>query len=87
MAGNNVSHAKNRTKRRFIPNLRRVSWHGETLNAPLRLRVSAQALRSVEHCGGIEAYLLKTSNDRLSPKARHFKKRLLKRQKNPKAKN
>ena len=76
MSGNNVSHAKNRTKRRFLPNLRRVRMVGEVTGLPIHLRISARALRSIEHCGGIEAYMLKSSDKILSMKARHYKKRV-----------
>ena len=54
MYGNNVSHANNRTRRRFLPNLVNVTLISETLNQNVRLRVSANALRTVEHRGGLE---------------------------------
>ena len=53
MTGNNVSHAKNRTRRRFLPNLCNVSLASDKLNQTVRFRVSARALRSVEHVGGL----------------------------------
>ena len=56
MAGNNVSHANNRTRRRFLPNLCQVTLMSETLGEKFRLRVSAAALRSVEHRGGLDAF-------------------------------
>ena len=54
MTGNNVSHAKNRTKRKFLPNLNNVSLVSEKLDLKVRLRISANALRSVEHAGGLD---------------------------------
>lgn len=76
--GNNVSHANNRTRRRFLPNLCNVSLMSETLGEQIRLRVSAQALRSVEHRGGLDAFLIKARGDELSSKARRLRRRLLK---------
>jgi large subunit ribosomal protein L28 len=78
--GNNVSHANNKTKRRFLPNLNSVSLMSETLNETLRLRICNHALRSVEHRGGLDAYLLKANDNQLSKRALHFKKALLKAQ-------
>lgn len=80
MTGNNVSHAKNRTRRRFLPNLCAVNLQSETLGQKLRLRVSANALRTVEHRGGLDAFLLKARDGELSLKARRFKRRLVKAQ-------
>ena len=70
LTGNNVSHANNKTKRRFLPNLVNVTLISEALNQNVRLRISANALRSVEHRGGLDAFLVKASEDELSPKAR-----------------
>lgn len=78
--GNNVSHANNRTRRRFLPNLCNVTLISETLGEQVRLRVSAHALRSVEHRGGLDAYLAKARDGELSPKARRLKRRLAKAQ-------
>ena len=69
MVGNNVSHALNRTRRRFLPNLLNVSLISDSLNRTVKLRISANALRSVEHRGGLDAFLLKASDDELSPNA------------------
>ena len=69
MSGNNVSHAMNRTRRRFLPNLQQVSLPSETLGYTLRLRICAAALRSVEHRGGIDAFLRAASDKQLSAKA------------------
>ena len=78
LVGNNVSHAQNKTKRRFMPNLCRVTLTSESLGERVPLRISAQALRTVDHCGGLDAYLLKTPAKRLSLRARRTKKRILK---------
>jgi large subunit ribosomal protein L28 len=69
MTGNNVSHAVNRTRRRFLPNLINVSLISDALNRTVKLRISAHALRSVEHRGGLDAFLVKASDDELSPNA------------------
>ena len=74
MVGNNVSHALNRTKRRFLPNLLNVSLISDALNRTVKLRVSANALRTVEHRGGLDAFLLKASDEDLSVNALALKK-------------
>lgn len=76
LTGNNVSHAKNRTRRRFLPNLCNVSLMSETLGRQLRLRVCANALRTVEHRGGIDGFLAKAKSAELSLKARRFKRQI-----------
>ena len=68
MSGNNVSHANNRTRRKFRPNLCRVTLMSEALSQSVRLKISTRALRSVEHRGGLDAYLLKASAGELSLK-------------------
>ena len=78
MSGNNVSHANNKTRRRFLPNLVNVTLISETLNQNVRLRISANALRSVEHRGGLDAFLVKADRDELSPRARLLKKQIAK---------
>ena len=78
LTGNNVSHANNRTKRRFLPNLLAVTLLSDTLGQSVRLRISANALRSVEHRGGFDAYLAKAGDDELSPRARLIKKQIAK---------
>lgn len=74
MSGNNVSHAMNKTRRRFLPNLQRVSLPSEALGRALKMRISANALRSVEHVGGIDAFLLKAKDAQLSSNALKLKK-------------
>ncbi|MET0173983.1 50S ribosomal protein L28 [Agrobacterium vaccinii] len=76
--GNNVSHANNRTKRRFLPNLCQVTLISDSLGQRFRLRVSAAALRSVEHRGGLDAFLLKASEDDLSMRARLLRRQIAK---------
>lgn len=80
LAGNNVSHAHNKTRRRFLPNLCKVTLQSETLGRDVRLRISANALRTVEHRGGLDAFLAKAKNDELSLKARRIKRQIAKAQ-------
>ncbi|QGZ35066.1 50S ribosomal protein L28 [Stappia indica] len=70
MTGNNVSHANNKSRRRFLPNLCNVSLISDALGETYKLRISAHALRSVEHRGGLDAFLMKAAESDLSPKAR-----------------
>ena len=77
MTGNNVSHANNRTRRRFLPNLCNVKLVSEKLDLSVRFKISAYALRSIEHAGGLDNFLLKSKDHNLSPKARRLKKRIL----------
>ena len=76
MSGNNVSHAMNKTRRRFLPNLQQVSLPSEKLGRKLKFRACAAALRTVEHAGGIDAYLLKAKDAHLSPYAKRCKKQI-----------
>ena len=78
MTGNNVSHAKNRTKRKFLPNLNNVSLVSEKLDLIVRFKISANALRSVEHAGGLDNFLLKSKDNNLSLKAKRLKNKILK---------
>lgn len=78
MTGNNVSHAKNRNKRRFLPNLCHVTLQSEAMGQSYRMRISAHALRSVEHRGGLDAFLAKASDNELSQRARLLKKQISK---------
>jgi large subunit ribosomal protein L28 len=80
MVGNNVSHANNRTKRRFLPNLNEVTLASEVLNASYSLRISAAALRSVDHRGGLDAFLAKADDADLSPRALKLKRDIAKAQ-------
>ncbi|MFN4272238.1 MAG: 50S ribosomal protein L28 [Aliihoeflea sp.] len=76
MSGNNVSHANNKTRRVFRPNLVNVTLQSEALNQKVSLRISAAALRSVEHRGGLDAFLLKANPAELSQRARLLKKQV-----------
>jgi large subunit ribosomal protein L28 len=76
LVGHNVSHSKRRTKRRFLPNLQVASLWSDSLNMPVRLRLSTAGLRTVEHNGGIDAFLIDTPNARLSAEARRWKRRV-----------
>jgi large subunit ribosomal protein L28 len=78
LTGNNVSHAKRRTKRRFLPNLCSVTLVSEQLKKRVRFTISAAALRSVEHRGGLDGFLAKAREDDLSLKARRLKRELAK---------
>jgi len=72
--GNNVSHANNKTKRTFLPNLQNVTLISESLERSIKLRVSTHGLRSVEHVGGLDNWLVKTADDKLSLRARRLKR-------------
>ena len=76
-SGNNVSHAKNRTRRRFLPNLQNTTFFSERLGRPIRLRVAVSAIRTVEKRGGLDEYLLSASNTKLPPEALKIKKQIL----------
>ena len=76
--GNNVSHAHNRTRRRFLPNLQMASIMSDALATTVRLRVSMAALRTIEHKGGLDAYLLSTTDAILSLGARRLKRQVQK---------
>ncbi|MEE2526047.1 50S ribosomal protein L28 [Hyphobacterium sp. HN65] len=76
--GNNVSHANNKTKRRFLPNLCDVTLASEVLGQSYKLRIAAKTLRSVDHVGGLDAYLLKAGDDQLSDRALKIKRALKK---------
>jgi large subunit ribosomal protein L28 len=78
MSGNNVSHAKNRTRRRFLPNLNDVTLQSEMLGRGIRMRISAAALRTVDHRGGLDAFLAKAKDDDLSVNALKVKKEIAK---------
>ncbi len=73
MTGNNVSHAKNRTNRRFLPNLCAISLRSEILDRTVKARISAHALRSVDHVGGLDAFLKKARAEDLSPQMLRLK--------------
>jgi large subunit ribosomal protein L28 len=76
LMGNTVSHALNRTRRRFLPNLLHVTLMSDALNRSVKMRISANALRSVEHRGGLDAFLLKADDGDLSLNAQGLKKEI-----------
>ncbi|WP_417259530.1 50S ribosomal protein L28 [Celeribacter sp.] len=78
MTGNNVSHAKNRTRRRFLPNLNDVSLMSDALGRSFKLKISAAALRTVDHRGGLDAFLAKAKDEELSDAALKIKKDIAK---------
>ncbi|MFV2034668.1 MAG: 50S ribosomal protein L28 [Halocynthiibacter sp.] len=80
MTGNNVSHAHNRTRRRYLPNLHAVKLLSDTLGRSFRLRISVHALRTVEHRGGLDGFLAKARDAELSTRALDIKKQLKKAQ-------
>jgi len=80
MTGNNVSHAKNRTRRVFRPNLNDVTLSSDTLGRSFKFRISAAALRTVDHRGGLDAFMAKSKDAELSPAALKVKKDIVKAQ-------
>jgi large subunit ribosomal protein L28 len=78
MSGNNVSHANNKSRRRFLPNLNQVTLLSDALGRSFRLRVSAAGLRSVDHRGGLDAYLARAKDEELSSRALKIKKDIAK---------
>ena len=77
MSGNNVSHANNHNRRRFMPNLQAVSLFSEALNKVFKLKICSKTLRSIEHNGGLDAYLESTSAAKLSDEALKIKKAIV----------
>jgi large subunit ribosomal protein L28 len=76
--GHNVAHSNVKTNRKFSPNLQKVSLHSEALRGPVRLRVSTRALRSVQHNGGIDRYLMTTADAKLAEPALRLKRKVRK---------
>jgi large subunit ribosomal protein L28 len=79
LSGNNVSHANNKSRRRFMPNLSEVTLISDALGQRVRLRITSHALRSVEHRGGLDKFLLKADDTELSLNARRLKRQIEKR--------
>ena len=77
MSGNNVSHANNRTRRRFLPNLNEVSLISDVLGRSFKLKISAAALRTIDHRGGLDAFLAKAKDEELSSNALKIKKEVV----------
>ncbi len=80
LTGNNVSHANNKTRRRYLPNMQDASFFSEILGTPVRMRLSVNGIRTVEHNGGLDAFLLSTPNRRLPIEAKILKRRIEKAQ-------
>ncbi|MBT6284051.1 MAG: 50S ribosomal protein L28 [Rhodospirillaceae bacterium] len=78
LSGNNVSHAHNKTRRRFLPNLQVTSLLSDALGEVVRLRLSARAIRTIEHKGGLDAFLLGTSDTKLPEDALSLKRKVKK---------
>ena len=76
LAGNNVSHAHNKTRRKFFPNIQVSSMPSEALGQSVKLKLSTQSIRTIEKNGGIDAYLLSTSNKKLSVEAQRLKRKI-----------
>jgi large subunit ribosomal protein L28 len=76
MTGNNVSHAHNKTRRRFLPNLQSTMLYSETLARGVRVRMSTKAIRTVEHKGGVDAFLRDTAVSKLPRELRQMKRDL-----------
>ncbi len=75
LAGNNVSHAHNKTRRRFLPNIQRTSLLSDALGQPISLKLSTRAIRTIEKNGGLDAYLLSTPDAKLTEEAVRLKRR------------
>jgi len=78
VSGNNVSHAMNKTKRRFLPNLCNVTLHSDVLSRSVKAKISAHALRSVDHAGGLDAFLKKARSEDLSLSMQRLRREILK---------
>ena len=76
LTGNNVSHANNKTRRRFLPNIQETSFFSDILGTSVRLRLSTNGIRTIEHNGGLDSFLLGTPDRRLPDEARVLKRRL-----------
>lgn len=78
LAGNNVSHAHNKTRRRFLPNIQKTSLLSDALGQPISLKLSTGAIRTIEKNGGLDSYLLSTPNAKLTDEAQRLKRRIKK---------
>jgi large subunit ribosomal protein L28 len=78
LTGHKVSHSNRKTKRRFLPNLCNVTLISDALGRSVRLRVSANALKSVDHRGGLDAFLIKSKDEQLAPKVLELKRQIMK---------
>jgi large subunit ribosomal protein L28 len=80
LVGNKVSHSNRKTKRRFLPNLRNVTLISDALGRRVRARISANALKTIDHRGGLDSFLLKAKDDELAPKMLELKRQIVKKQ-------
>ena len=78
MVGNNVSHAHNKSRRRFLPNIQQSSLQSDALGRMIHLKISTSAIRTIEHAGGLDAYLLKTPTRKLEPEPQKLKRQIAK---------
>ena len=76
MTGNNVSHANNKTRRRFLPNLQHATMHSDALGRRVSLRLSTSAMRTIEKHGGLDAFLMQARNTELADEARQLKREI-----------
>ncbi|WP_375593936.1 50S ribosomal protein L28 [Algihabitans albus] len=76
MSGNNVSHANNRTRRRFLPNMQATALYSDALSKMVRLRLSTSAIRTIEHKGGLDSFLTGTANSKLGIEAIRIKRQI-----------
>ena len=76
LTGNNVSHANNKTRRRFLPNLQETSFFSDVLASSIQLRLTVNGIRTIEHNGGLDAFLLGTPNRKLPEEAQVLKRRI-----------
>ena len=76
LTGNNVSHANNKTRRRFLPNLQETSFMSDVLGTTVRLRLTTRGIKTIEHNGGLDAWLLGTPDRKLTDEARALKRRI-----------
>ena len=77
LSGHNVSHANNKTKRKFCPNIAEVALISDKLDRTIRLRISKHALRSIDHNGGLDAYIVKLDDEKLSDRALRVKREIV----------
>jgi large subunit ribosomal protein L28 len=80
LTGNNVSHANNKTRRRFLPNLQETSFFSDVLASSIQLRLTVNGIRTIEHNGGLDAFLLGTPNRKLPQEAQVLKRRIVRAQ-------
>jgi len=78
LSGNNVSHSNRKSKRRFLPNMQEVSLQSDSLGQTIRMRIAASTLRTIDHNGGLDNYLMTTHSKSLSEEARKLKSRVIK---------